>query len=68
MEKTEFKNSRRLKIAGALDFPHQDEIFPIVVCLHGFGGTKESSQEFTNILNPLGIATLRIDFQGKVVR
>lgn len=63
MEKIEFKNSQGLKIVGVLDTP-QRKPFPIVLCLHGFGGTKESNQEFTDILDPLGIATLRVDFQG----
>lgn len=64
MEKVEFKNSQGLKIIGILDFPQEGGNFPAVICLHGFGGSKESNQEFADILNPLGIATLRIDFQG----
>lgn len=64
MEKLEITNSQGLKIAGVMDFSTEDKISPTVVCLHGLGGTKESNQEFTDILNSLGIATVRIDFQG----
>lgn len=64
MQKVEFRNSQGLKIVGLLDIPSDNEPFPAVLALHGFGGTKESNQEWADILNPLGIATLRIDFQG----
>lgn len=64
MKKVSFKNSRRQKIVGILDLPKADKTMPLVLCLHGFGGTKESNQEWTDILNPLGVATLRIDFHG----
>ncbi len=64
MEKVEFRNSQGLKVVGALDLPSGEGPFPTVLTLHGFGGTKESNQEWADILNPLGIATLRIDFQG----
>lgn len=57
-----FENSRGQKIVGVLDGPEKNA--PLVLALHGFGGTKESNQEFSDILNPLGIATLRIDFSG----
>lgn len=64
MKKVEFKNSQGLNIVGLLDLPEKGENFPIIICLHGFGGNKENNQEFSDLLNPLGIATLRIDFQG----
>jgi pimeloyl-ACP methyl ester carboxylesterase len=64
MEKVEFKNSQGLKIAGVLDSPQKGKDLPIVICLHGLGGTKESNKVFTDILSPLGIASLSIDFQG----
>ena len=64
MEKIEFQNSQNLKIVGLLDLPDTNLPYPMVVRFHGFGGTKESSEEFPQMLNPLGIATLRIDFQG----
>lgn len=62
MERVKFKNSKGLNIVGLLDKPKVGENFPIVLALHGFGGNKESDEEWTEILVPLGIAVLRIDF------
>lgn len=58
------KNSEGMKITGILDFPDNEGPFPIVVILHGFGGNKENAQTWSEILNPLGIGTFRIDFRG----
>lgn len=64
MPKVEFKNNKGLKIVGVLDLPKTNEPFPGVVVLHGFGGTKENNKEWDELLTPLGIAVLRIDFCG----
>lgn len=64
MSEVEFRNSRGLKIVGTLDLPNSSGPSPGVIALHGFGGTKDSNKEWGEILNPLGIAVLRIDFSG----
>lgn len=63
-EKVSFTTSDGLKIAGILDFPDNPGSFPLALVLHGFGGTREDSEVWSDILNPLGIGTLRIDFRG----
>jgi alpha/beta superfamily hydrolase len=63
-EKVEFRNSQGIRIAGILDLPELPVAAPAVVILHGFGGNKENSGIWAEMLNPLGIATLRIDFSG----
>src|SRR5690554_2594003 len=64
MQFVEFKNKKGLKIRGVIDLPNKTPPFPAVLTLHGFMGTKEYNYEWVEILNPLGIATLRIDFHG----
>ena len=64
MERVEFKNFRGLNIVGILDKPETAAPYPIVLALHGFGGNKESGEEWPEIFLPLGIAVLRIDFSG----
>jgi cephalosporin-C deacetylase-like acetyl esterase len=64
VKKVEFKNSQGIRIAGILDLPELPGAAPAVVILHGFSGNKENSGIWAEMLNPLGIATLRIDFSG----
>jgi alpha-beta hydrolase superfamily lysophospholipase len=64
VQKVEFKNSQGIRIAGILDLSERPGAAPAVTILHGFGGNKENSGIWAEMLNPLGIATLRIDFSG----
>ncbi|MDP4009219.1 MAG: YqiA/YcfP family alpha/beta fold hydrolase, partial [bacterium] len=64
MEKVTFKNAQGLNIVGVLHWPNSSPPYPLVVYFHGFGGTKESGKDFSQILNLLEIATFCIDFQG----
>lgn len=63
-KKVSIKNSEGMKISGILDLPDNEGTFPIAVILHGFGKNKEDTQTWSEILNPLGIGTFRIDFRG----
>lgn len=65
MDKVILTNKLGQKIVGLFDLPNnKNKSYAAVLVLHGFGGNKENSVCWTNILNPLGIATLRIDFRG----
>lgn len=52
------------KVIGSLTIPDNEGVFPVAITLHGFGSTKEAGRVWSNILNPLGIGTLGIDFRG----
>ncbi len=63
-QKISFKNSQGLTLRAELDIVDNHRPQPCVLCLHGFGSSKENSRIYSDILNPLGFSTLRIDFQG----
>lgn len=54
------------KLAGVLQTPDGKTSYPLVLLLHGFTGDKENAviADTANKLEKMGIASLRIDFNG----
>ena len=66
--KTEVKSDIRregLKIYGELYLPENSkEVFPLVICSHGFGGNMSGTSALAKELTKIGFATFAYDFIG----
>jgi len=61
-----FKNSKGDKLAGIINLSDGADLkSPVVVICHGFSSSKNgSAHKVANMLNEIGIGTLRFDFWG----
>ena len=66
--KTEVKNDIKrdnLKIYGELYIPeNSQEVFPLVICSHGFGGNMSGTSALAKELTKIGFAAFAYDFIG----
>lgn len=66
-KKIYFENSRENKLCGILTTPEAREYDPLVIMVHGFGGSKDGELYLAleNRLTPFGLPSLRFDTTGR---